>query len=253
MASQELVRDQVLVVDDDQRIRDMLVRFLDDQGFAVSTAGNGTEMWAQFAGRKFDIILLDLNLPGGKDGLDLAREIRTQSDVPIMMLTGRDDVIDRIVGIEVGADDYIAKPFHLREVLARLKAILRRRRPMSSEITPAKDTVFHFEGWQLDISRRTLTDGSDNDVELTTAEYDMLLAFLHHPGRVLTRDFLMDETRSRPMESFDRTIDAQIARLRKKIELDSRHPQLIKSVRGVGYVFAAKINHGPAAPEARRS
>jgi len=249
MASEEMTREHVLIVDDDQRIRDMLVRFLDDQGFVVSTAGDGVQMWAELSRRKIDIILLDLNLPGGKDGLDLAREIRSQSDVPIMMLTGRDDVIDRIVGIEVGADDYIAKPFHLREVLARLKAILRRRRPPTSSAVHADEKTFYFENWSLDTSRRRLADRFGKAVELTTAEYDMLLAFIRHPGRVLTRDFLMDQTRSRPLETFDRTIDAQIARLRKKMELDSRHPQLIKSIRGVGYVFAATIRH-KAGPEA---
>lgn len=243
MTSEEMAREHVLVVDDDQRVRDMLVRFLDDQGFEVSTAGDGAQMLAQFSSRKFDVILLDLNLPGGKDGLDLAREIRAQSDVPIIMLTGRDNVIDRIVGIEVGADDYIAKPFHLREILARLKAILRRHRLGASSASRADEEIVRFEGWSLDTSRRRLTDRAGKAVELTTSEYEMLLAFVCHPGRVLTRDFLMDETRSRQLEAFDRTIDAQIARLRKKIELDSRHPQLIKSVRGVGYVFAAIIDH----------
>lgn len=244
--------EHVLVVDDDQRIQDMLMRFFSDQGFAVTTVGDGVQMWAQLGSRSFDIVLLDLNLPGGKDGLDLAREIRMQSDVPIMMLTGRDDVIDRIVGIEVGADDYIAKPFHLREVLARLKAILRRRRP-PPDVKSADEEVHHFDGWSLDTSRRKLTDRAGRDVDLTTAEFDMLVAFLQHPGRVLTRDFLMEETRSRSLETFDRTIDAQIARLRKKIELDSRHPQLIKSIRGVGYVFTARIDQEPASPEARSS
>ncbi|WCK68742.1 response regulator [Agrobacterium tumefaciens] len=252
MASEEMARDHVLVVDDDQRIRNMLATFFEDQGFVVSTAGDGVQMWAQLGNRKIDIVLLDLNLPGGKDGLDLAREIRMQSDVPIMMLTDRDDVIDRIVGIEVGADDYIAKPFHLREVLARLKAILRRRRPVEPNALHADEKIFYFEDWSLDTVRRKFADRAGNVVELTTAEYDMLLAFVCHPGRVLTRDFLMDETRSRPLQAFDRTIDAQIARLRKKIERDSRHPQLIKSVRGVGYIFTATIDY-EAGRDARRS
>ncbi len=241
MASDQQRREHVLVVDDDPRIRQMLTRYFEEEGYAVSTASNGSEMQACLQRENFDIILLDWVLPGGKDGLDLAREIRGQSDVPIMMLTGRDEVIDRIVGIEVGADDYIAKPFHLREVHARLKAILRRRQPLTKNLEGSQSDVIRFEGWQLDIDRRQLLSADKTEIDLTTGEFDILVVFARHAGRVLTREFLMGQTRGRNLEVYDRTIDAQIARLRKKIETDPTHPQLIKSIRGVGYVFTGKL------------
>jgi len=241
MASDQQRREHVLVVDDDARIRQMLTRYFGDEGYVVSAVSNGSEMRASLRQQNFDIILLDWVLPGGEDGLDLAREIRGQSDVPIMMLTGRDDVVDRIVGIEVGADDYIAKPFHLREVHARLKAILRRRQPAIKKPESDAGDVIRFEGWQLDISKRQLLSADRSEIELTTGEFDILVVFVRHAGRVLNREFLMELTRGRNLEVYDRTIDAQIARLRKKIETDPTHPQLIKSVRGVGYVFTGKV------------
>lgn len=233
----------LLVVDDDPRIRQMLTHYFEDEGYAVVGAADGAEMRAHLRQQNFDIILLDLVLPGGQDGLDLAREIRAQSDIPIMMLTGRDDVVDRIVGLEVGADDYIAKPFHLREVHARLKSILRRRQAPARNATEApSEEIIGFEDWKLNLSRRQLLDPAGVEVELTTGEFDMLTAFLRHAGRVLTRDVLMDMTRGRNLEAFDRTIDAQIVRLRRKIETDSKRPQFIKAVRGVGYVFTGKLD-----------
>lgn len=229
----------VLVVDDDPRIRQMLTRFFEGEGYGVSLAGDGAEMHHQLRMKSIDIILLDLTLSGGEDGLDLARELRSRSDIPIVMLTGRDDVVDRIIGIEIGADDYIAKPFHLREVHARVKSILRRRQP--PERPASEETAYRFAGWTLKLERRQLEAESGEIVELTTGEFDMLAALVQHAGRVLTRDVLMDLTRGRRHEAFDRTIDAQIVRLRRKIEPDPRHPQLIKSVRGVGYLFAGRI------------
>ncbi|UIK05556.1 response regulator [Neorhizobium galegae] len=231
----------ILVVDDDPRIRQMLTRYFEGEGYAVSAVSDGQEMRAQLKRQEVDIILLDLSLPGGQDGFDLAREIRMQSDVPIMMLTGRDDVVDRILGIEIGADDYIAKPFHLREVHARLKSILRRRQPAQPKPEVNEEKIVRFEGWTLSLSRRQLLSAEDGEVELTTGEFEMLAAFVQHAGRVLTRDFLMDATRGRQLDAFDRTIDAQIVRLRRKIEADAKHPQLIKAVRGVGYIFTGKL------------
>ncbi|MCJ9672544.1 response regulator [Neorhizobium sp. BETTINA12A] len=231
----------ILVVDDDPRIRQMLTRYFEGEGYAVSAVSDGQEMRVQLKRQEIDIILLDLSLPGGQDGFDLAREIRMQSDIPIMMLTGRDDVVDRIIGIEIGADDYIAKPFHLREVHARLKSILRRRQPAQPKPEENEEKIVRFEGWTLNLSRRQLLSAGDGEVELTTGEFDMLAAFVQHAGRVLTRDFLMDETRGRQLDAFDRTIDAQIVRLRRKIEADAKHPQLIKAVRGVGYIFTGKL------------
>lgn len=240
MAPDQQRREHLLVVDDDPRIRQMLARYFEDEGYAVSLASNGSEMRASLRQENFDMILLDWVLPGGEDGLDLARDIRAQSDVPIMMLTGRDDVVDRIVGIEVGADDYIAKPFHLREVHARLKSILRRRQPTLKDPEGDPGDIMRFEGWQLDIGKRQLLSVDKSEIELTTGEFDMLVVFARHAGRVLSREFLMELTRGRNLEVYDRTIDAQIARLRKKIEADPTHPQLIKSIRGVGYVFTGK-------------
>jgi DNA-binding response OmpR family regulator len=156
------------------------------------------------------------------------------------MLTGRDDVIDRIVGLEVGADDYIAKPFHLREVLARVRSVLRRHQAPLARGDDETTENFCFDGWQLNVGRRRLLASDGSDVALTTGEFDMLCVLVKHAGRVLTRELLMDLTRSRNMEAYDRTIDAQVARLRKKIERDPKNPTLIQSVRNVGYVFSAK-------------
>lgn len=233
--------ERILVVDDDARIRQMLIRYFEDEGYRVTAVADGVAMRAQLLVSDFNIILLDLVLPG-ESGLELAREIRAKSDVPIMMLTGKDDVLDRIVGLELGADDYMSKPFHLREVLARVRTIMRRRNQAPAPKPADIDDAIRFEGWTLNLSRRELLAPDNSGTELTTGEFDMLSVFVRHPGRVLSRETLMDLTRGRNLEAFDRTIDAQIARLRKKIEADAANPQLIKSVRGVGYVFTGKID-----------
>ncbi|HLW92514.1 MAG TPA: response regulator [Roseiarcus sp.] len=235
---------RILVVDDDPRIRQMLIRYFEQEGYRVSAAADGAAMRAQLKVASAEIILLDVVMPG-EDGLTLAREIRAKSDVGIIMLTGRDEVLDRVVGLEVGADDYIAKPFHLREVLARVKSVLRRRGPAPRPATPQQTDgggVIRFDGWSLDLDRRQLVSPKGQDVALTTGEFDLLAALANHPGRVLGRETLMDLTRGRSWEAFDRTVDAQIARLRKKIEGDPKNPALVKSVRGVGYVFTGKVD-----------
>lgn len=229
----------LLVVDDDPRIRQMLARYFEDEGYRVTTVADGAQMRSAMAVDAPDLILLDVVLPGGDDGYSLARDVRSNSDVPIIMLTGRDDVTDRVVGLEIGADDYIAKPFHLREVLARVRTVMRRRNP-PAEAAELNGEVFEFEGWRLDIARRQLLSRSGADVALTTGEFDMLVVLVRHRGRVMRREVLMELTRGRNWNAFDRTIDAQVARLRKKIEIDPTDPQLIKSVRGVGYVFAGR-------------
>lgn len=231
--------EQILVVDDDVRIRQMLTTYFEDEGYRVTAVADGPAMREVLQRQPVDIILLDLVLPGSEDGLMLAREVRSRSDTPIIMLTGRDDVVDRIVGLEVGADDYIAKPFHLREVLARLRTVLRRRQPAAAARPEPGETI-HFEGWRLDLARRQLVTAAGAEIVLTTGEFEMLATLARAPGRVLSRDVLMDLTHGRSLEAFDRTIDAQIARLRKKIEPDPSRPTLIKSVRGVGYVFTGK-------------
>jgi DNA-binding response OmpR family regulator len=235
---------QLLAVDDDPRIRQMLTRYFEQEGYRIRAVADGTAMRAYLAAAKVDVVLLDVVMPG-EDGLTLAREIRSRSEVGIIMLTGRDDLVDRVVGLEVGADDYIAKPFHLREVLARVKSLLRRRRPPSDPVpagTDNGDEGITSEGWRLDLGRRQLTSPAGDDVPLTTGEFDLLAMLARHPGRVFGRDTLMDLTRGRSWEAFDRTIDAQIARLRKKIESDPKRPALIKSIRGVGYVFTGKVD-----------
>ena len=235
----EFVLGHILVVDDDPRIREMLARYFEEEGYRVSLAGDGKEMRDRLKNNPADIILLDLILPH-EDGLALTRDLRAHSDVPILMLTGRDDVVDRVVGLEMGADDYITKPFHLREVLARVKSALRRRWTGTSVEVPAAD-VFCFVGLYLDVGRRQLLSRDGEEIVLTTGEFDMLCVLVRRAGRVLPREMLMDLTRGRKLEAFDRTIDSQIARLRRRIEENPGRPNIIKSVRGLGYVFTAKV------------
>lgn len=239
--AQDMELDRILVVDDDARIRQMLIRYFEDNGYRVTAVGTGAAMRSELAKAPYAAVFLDLVLPNGENGLELLKELRKTTDVPVLMLTGQDDVTDKVVGLEVGADDYIAKPFHLRELLARLRTVLRRRSAGSVSRTQISvEDVLQFDGWRLDVARRRLTAPAGEDVPLTTGEFDMLLVFVRNPGRVLTRDTLMDQTRNRSLEAFDRVIDAQIVRLRKKIEADPKEPALIQSVRGVGYVFTGK-------------
>jgi len=236
--------DRLLVVDDDPRIAQMLIRYFEDNGYKVTAVGNGAAMRNELSRNRFSAVFLDLVLPKGESGLELLKELRNTSDVPVLMLTGQNDVTDKVVGLEVGADDYIAKPFHLRELLARLRTVLRRR--TVNEPTGRREVdgngSFSFDGWRLDVPRRRLTSPSGKDVSLTTGEFDMLVVFIKNHGRVLSRETLMDLTRSRSLEAFDRAIDAQIVRLRKKIEPDPKDPTLIQSVRGVGYVFTGRLD-----------
>ncbi|EIM28823.1 response regulator [Microvirga lotononidis] len=238
----------ILIVDDDARIRQMISRYLADEGFQVSAAANGEAMRECLTKSKIDLVLLDLVLPG-EDGFQLAREVRARPSTGktgIIMLTGRSDMVDMVVGLEVGADDYIAKPFHLREVLARIRSVLRRTQPTlplepSPMALPHAGDVIRFDGWRLDLGRRELKAPNGAEITLTTGEFELLATFARHPGRVLNRDQLMDLTRGRHWEAIDRSIDAQVARLRRKIETDPKHPMLVKSVRGVGYVFTGHV------------
>lgn len=241
----------ILVVDDDARIRSMLRRYLKDEGFDISEAEDGQTLRTALAGRPADLVLLDLVLPG-EDGFTLAHYIRQRSSTPIIMLTGKGDVIDRVAGLEAGADDYIAKPFHLREVLARIRTVLRRAQTtQSAPSSAAIETAIHrndnptlsFEGWTLNCAKRELTNSSGKPVALTTGEFELLRAFTLNPNRVLDRDMLMDFVKGREWAAYDRSIDAQVVRLRKKIEGDPAHPKLIKTVRGAGYLFAATVSH----------
>jgi DNA-binding response OmpR family regulator len=210
----------------------------------VSVAEDGREMWTCIDRDPVDVVLLDVVLPG-EDGLSLARQLRARVETPIIMLTGRGDVVDRVVGLEMGADDYVAKPFHLREVLARIRSVLRRARlaaPVAEAASPeAPESGFTFDGWQVNLQRRQVYDPGGQEIALTSGEYELLLAFVENPNRVLTRDRLMDLAKGRRWEAYDRSVDAQVARLRRKIESDPKAPVLIKSVRGAGYIFVPKV------------
>ena len=216
----------VLVVDDDREIRDLLARFLRGHGYRIETAADGREMFAALGAGRFDLIVLDLMLPG-EDGLSLCRRV------------GEDT--DRIVGLEVGADDYLPKPFNPRELLARIRAVLRRASEAHRQPERDRSGRFEFQGWMLDVARRCLHAPDGAPVELTAGEYGLLLAFLEHPGRVLNRDQILDLTRGREAGPFDRSVDIQVSRLRRKIEDDPKRPALIKTVRSGGYVFAGEV------------
>jgi DNA-binding response OmpR family regulator len=234
----------ILVVDDERGIRAAFTRYLLGEGFRVSEAADGPTMRACLARGGIDLVLLDLVLPGD-DGFSLAREIRAHSPgIGIIMITGRGDVIDRVAGLELGADDYIAKPFHLREVLARIRTVLRRAPTAAPAGTAPAEPVFRFEGWTVEPTRRRVTAPDGGTIQLTTAEFDLLLAFVTHAGHVLNRDQLMDLVKGPNWAANDRTIDQQVARLRRKIEADPATPTLIKSIRAVGYQFAAEVRRG---------
>jgi two-component system phosphate regulon response regulator OmpR len=233
----------ILVVDDDPRIRTMLVRYFKSNGYQVTVAENATQV-RQKLSDAIDLVLLDLGLPD-EDGLTLAREIRASSQTAVIIVSGRVDDVDRIVGLEVGADDYISKPFNLREVLARVKSVLRRTKVASHDPgASSSETVVRFDEWMVNLGRRELVAPNGEIVSLTTGEFDLLSVFIQNPGRVLTRDFLMDQTRGRGWEAFDRAIDAQVTRLRRKLGDDGASPTHIKSVRGVGYLFAPRVQRG---------
>jgi two-component system, OmpR family, response regulator len=240
----------VLVVDDEPRIRTMLRRYLTGEGMTVSDAGDGAGMRAMLENETIDLVLLDLMMPG-EDGLSLARYIRQRSEIPIIMLTGKGDLIDRVVGLEAGADDYITKPFELREVLARIRTVMRRAGPRAAVAAPGPgsaptadataDEVLIFEGWRFDLLRRELQRPSGDLVSLTAGEFELLRVFACHPNRVRSRDQLSDMVKGREWAAYDRAIDTQVGRLRKKIEPNPSDPTLIKTVRGGGYVFAAAV------------
>jgi two-component system phosphate regulon response regulator OmpR len=238
----------ILVVDDEARIRTMLRRYLEAENFKVSEAGDGAGLRRVIDSESVDLLLLDLMMPG-EDGLSLARYVREHRSTPIIMLTGKDDLIDRVAGLEAGADDYVAKPFHLREVLARIRTVLRRVSSAPAASPPAlssasETALLAFQGWQLDLLRRELRKPDGAPIALTAAEFELLRVFATHPNRVLNRDQLMEQVKGREWVAFDRAIDTQVVRLRKKIETDPSHPMLIKTVRGAGYVFASAVTKG---------
>lgn len=235
-----IAQDHILIVDDDVEIRNLLRAYFEKNGYRISLAADGRGLWAAFSVGQPDLVVLDLMLPGD-DGFTLCRELRARSNVPVIMLTARGDETDRIVGLELGADDYLAKPFNARELLARVKSVLRRVRSLPENLRPTQVKGFHFAGWALDIATRNLTSPTGVVIALSGTEFRLLHTFLSHPNRVLTRDQLMDLMLSRDAAPFDRAIDVQVSRLRHRLGEDAREPAIIKTVRSQGYVFAAHV------------
>jgi two-component system, OmpR family, response regulator len=232
----------LLIVDDDAEVAELVRRYFVGQGFKVSIAGDGTAMRRLLAAEPVDLVLLDLSLPG-EDGFELTRHLHGQWRGPVIIITGRGEAVDRVVGLELGADDYVTKPFDLRELLARVRSVLRRAAVRSApESDPARrERPFHFAGYRLDPRSRTLKDPQGADVALTHGEFELLRMFLECPNRVLSRDELMTRLYGRDAGPYDRAIDVQIGRLRRKIETDRARPALIKAVRGTGYLFAEQV------------
>lgn len=227
----------ILVVDDDAGLRDLLQQYLAAQGYRVTAVADGVAMDAYFAEQAADMVILDLMLPG-EDGLSLARRLRARSGIPILMLSARGEDIDRIVGLEVGADDYLAKPFNPRELLARVRALLRRSEPAQAKADTAAHNIHRFGAYVLNTDSRDLHKNGSN-VPLTAGEFNLLRIFIEHPNRVLSRDSIMDMLKGYERSPFDRSIDVRVTRLRRKIEDDPNAPLFIRTVWGEGYLFAA--------------
>jgi two-component system OmpR family response regulator len=232
--------DHILIVDDDAEIRSLLGAYLEKNGYRTSVARDGEAMWKVLSRSAVDLIVLDLMLPG-EDGLTLCRKLRAERDTPVIMLTARSEETDRIVGLELGADDYLAKPFSPRELLARIKGVLRRYRslPLNLRVDEARNIA--FAGWRLDTVARHLVSADGVVTSLSGAEYQLLRVFLSHPNRVLSRDQLMVLTKGHEADPEDRSIDIQVSRLRQRLRDDAGDPQIIKTVRGEGYVLAVTI------------
>ena len=233
-------QDHILIVDDDAETRSLLQQYLQKQGYRVTSAADGRALRGALVTARPDLIVLDLMLPG-EDGLQLCRDLRTRSNLPVIMLTARGEETDRIVGLEMGADDYLAKPFNPRELLARIKSVLRRARALPENLEPEAAKSYAFAGWTLDVATRNLTAPDAVVVPLSGTEFKLLRAFLAHPNRVLSRDQLIDFMISRDAGPFDRAIDVQVSRLRQRLRDDAREPRIIKTVRGEGYVLAAQV------------
>jgi len=234
----------ILVVDDDREIRALVGEYLKKNGYRVSLAGDGRDMRAVLEARRIDLVVLDLMLPG-EDGLSLCRGLRAVSNLPVLMLTAKSDPFDRVLGLEMGADDYLVKPFEPRELLARIRSVLRRAQALPANLAPPAPRRYRFAGWILDAGARQLRSPQAVVVALSGAEYRLLQVFLEHPNRVLTRDQLMDLVQGRDADPFDRSIDLRVSRLRQKLGDDARAPTLIKTLRNEGYVLAAAVEAEP--------
>ena len=234
----------IAILDDEVDITQLLANYLQSHGFRITQLHNGRSLMELMPADPPALVLLDLGLPG-EDGFSIARQLREHWHCGLVIVTGRGDAVDKVVGLEVGADDYVTKPFDLRELLARIKAVLRRLQPAEGAANgptgSGTRSKLRFAGWELDTAARRLTGPQGQDVSITTGEFDLLCAFAQHPGRVLSRDFLLEQTRGREAAPFDRTIDVQVGRLRKKLEVDAEDPQIIKSVRGAGYILVPAV------------
>lgn len=230
----------LLVVDDEPGIRDNVKRYFDSNGFHSWAAGDCSSALALLERHSIDVVLLDIGLPD-QDGLTLTRHLRQHWHGALIIVSGRGDLVERVAGLESGADDYVSKPFELRELLARVRSVMRRLKPLPASPLRASGVVLEFAGLTLDVDGHRLTDSDGRDVRLTTGEFDLLLVLLEHPGKLLTRDHLMQRLHGRPAGPFDRAVDVQVGRLRRKIEPDPGNPALVKSIRGAGYVLAAPV------------
>jgi len=230
----------ILLVDDQRDLSEIVQPYLTSEGYRVSAAADGAAMRRVMAQGPVDLVILDLK-QSGEDGLALARALREESNVGIIILTGHAETVDRIIGLEMGADDYLAKPFHLRELLARVKSVMRRVAGAGNGKPAPGRAAASFAGWRLDLATRGLTSPAGEEVRLTTGEFDLLAAFVTNPNQVLNRDRLLDLARNREAGPFDRTIDVQVGRLRRKLEPDPLNPTMIKTVRGTGYIFTPPV------------
>jgi two-component system OmpR family response regulator len=233
-------QEHLLIVDDDKEIRNLLTEYLEHAGYRVSAVGDGKAMRRALDANRIDLVILDLMLPG-EDALTLCREFRGKTNLPVLMLTARGDEVDRIIGLEMGADDYLAKPFNPRELLARIKSVVRRAQALPTNMETDTVHTLRFAGWTLDVATRNVTAADGLVVPLSGAEYRLLRVFLDHPQRVLAREQLLELANGREAILFDRSIDVLVGRLRKRLRDDSREPTLIKTVRGEGYVLAASV------------
>ncbi|HTS52998.1 MAG TPA: response regulator [Burkholderiales bacterium] len=233
-------QDHILIVDDDREIRTLLADYLHKHGYRVSAVAEGKALWNVLDSARVDLVILDVMLPGD-DGFVLCRNIRARGNWPVIMLTAKGDDTDRIVGLELGADDYLPKPFNPRELLARIKSVLRRHRAMPDNLQPEPAGALRFAGWTLDLTGRHLVSPQNVVVALSGAEFRLLRVFVTYPNRVLSRDQLMDLTVGREADPFDRSVDVQVSRLRQRLGDHAREPVIIKTVRGEGYVLAASV------------
>ncbi len=229
-----------MIVDDDLEVLALLKKFFMQHGYAVETVAGGTDLWAAMERQPADLIILDLMLPG-ENGLLLCQRLRQQYATPVIMLTAMGELSDRVVGLEMGADDYLSKPFDARELLARVRAVLRRAGESRPVLGESARPLIRFAGWQLDVTRRELRSPDQVMIPLSSGEFDLLLVFVEHPQRVLTREQLLNLARGHSHDAFDRSIDVQVSRLRRKLEFDTKRPAMIRTVRNGGYQFTASV------------